>query len=577
MGYFSDLASSLKSKPAKFWKHFHSLSRRSRPACGSQVSATANDFNDYFLLIPHKTVANVVSTVPPTEYMDRLFGGGVPSLKFVPVDVESVSSIVSSLHVQKASGADGLPTRFVKASPFMARLITVLINKCIESSSVPFQWKQAIVTPVPKRKQCTSLTHFRPISVLPVLSKVLERVLHNQIQSHLIKHQLLSPHQSGFRAGYSTQDVLLHVTDKWLRAIDNRKYTGAVFLDLAKAFDTVDHSILCAKLTYYGFRGSSYDLLCSYLAQRQQRVLFQSRMSKWAAVSIGVPQGSILGPLLFALYVNDLPSVVNYCLLDLYADDAEMHCSDSDLQTVENCLQSDLTSVATWLGSSRLCLNVDKSNCMLIGSRQRVAGRTLSVSVGGSVLSQVHSVRYLGVLIDSVLSWNLHICNMISRVRSRLASIIRFGSLPPAVLCVLYSAFVMPLFDYCDVIWSPSTAKQTCLVERIHLKFVRRLPSSYHPKFPFTLTERRRFHTAIQIFKSLRRISPPYLHDIFQFSKDVTGRLSRNINGLFVPRVFTNYGKRSFYYRGTVLWNSLRSTVTGAITLSSFRTCYLTS
>ena len=215
--------------------------------------------------------------------------------------------------------------------------------------------------------------------------------------------------------------MLLYVTDKWLRAIDNRKYTGAVLLDLAKAFDTVDHSILCAKLTYYGFRGSSYDLLCSYLAQRQQRVLFQSRMSKWAAVSIGVPQGSILGPLLFALYVNDLPSVVNYCLLDLYADDAEMHCSDSDLQTVENCLQSDLTSVATWLGSSRLCLNVDKSSCMLIGSRQRVAGQTLSVSVGGSVLFQVHSVQYLGVLIDSVLSWNLHICNMISRVRSRLA------------------------------------------------------------------------------------------------------------------------------------------------------------
>ena len=151
---------------------------------------------------------------------------------------------------------------------------------------------------VPKRKQCTSLTHFRPISVLPVLSRVLERVLHNQIQSHLMKYHLLSSHQSGFRTGHSTQDLLLHVTDKWLRAIDEGKYTGAVFLDLAKAFDTVDHSILCTKLMYYGFRGSSYDLLINYLAQRQQRTLFQSKMSKWAAVSIGVPQGSILGPLL---------------------------------------------------------------------------------------------------------------------------------------------------------------------------------------------------------------------------------------------------------------------------------------
>ena len=356
-----------------------------------------------------------------------------------------------------------------------------------------------------------------------------------------MKYHLLSSHQSGFRTGYSTQDLLLHVTDKWLRAIDEGKYTGAVFLDLAKAFDTVDHSILCTKLMYYGFRGSSYDLLINYLAQQQQRTLFQSKMSKWAAVSIGVPQGSILGPLLFALYINDLPSVVSHCLLDLYADDAELHFCGSDLRVVENGLQSDLNSVATWLGSSRLCLNVDKSSCMLIGSRQRVAGQTLSVSIGGSVLSRVHSVRYLGVLIDSALSWNLHICNMLSRVRSRLASIIRFGSLPPAVLCALYSAFVMPLFDYCDVIWTPSTAKQTCMIERIHSKFMHKLPSSFSSKFQFTLTERRRFHTAIQIFKSLHRISPPYLHDIFQFSKDVTGHLSRNVNRLFVPRVFINY------------------------------------
>ena len=132
--------------------------------------------------------------------------------------------------------------------------------------------------------------------------------------------------------------------------------------------------------------------------------------------------------------------------------------------------------------SSCLCLNVDKSTC----SRQRVAGRTLSVSVGGSVLSQVHSVRYLGVLIDCVLSWNLHICNMVSRVRSKLASMIRFGSLPPAVLCVLYSPFVMRLFDYCDVIWTPSTGKQTCLIERVHSKFICKLPSLHHSKFPFT-------------------------------------------------------------------------------------------
>jgi len=150
----------------------------------------------------------------------------------------------------------------------MARLITVLINQCIESSSVPSQWKQATVTPVPKFKNYTSLSHFCPISVLSTLSKVLERILYDQMVSHLNKHNLLTPHQSGFRSGYSTQDVLLCITDKWLRAIDEGKYTGAIFLDVAKAFDTVDHAILCSKLKYYGFQGASYALICDYLSNR---------------------------------------------------------------------------------------------------------------------------------------------------------------------------------------------------------------------------------------------------------------------------------------------------------------------
>ena len=143
---------------------------------------------------------------------------------------------------------------------------------------------------------------------------------------------------------------------------------------------------------------------------------------------------------------------------------------------VETCLQSDLDCVATWLHSSCLCLNADKSNCMLIGSRQRVAGKELNISVGGNMLTQVNSARYLGVLIDSVLSWTLHVRSMISRIRYRLALIVRYGSLPPAVLCVLYSVFLMPLFDYCDIVWSPSTAKQTCLIE----KFILSSLISYH-------------------------------------------------------------------------------------------------
>ena len=215
-------------------------------------------------------------------------------------------------------------------------------------------------------------------------------------------------------------------------------------------------------------------------------------------------------------------------------------------------------------------LNVIKSSSMLLGSRQRIANKSLDVSVGGTSLPQVNSVRYLGIIIDNTLSWSLHISSVVSRVRSHVASLIRYGSLPPAVLCLLYTAFVLPLFDYCDVVWCPTTAKLTAMIEKVHSKFVKSLPPSN--RLSFTLTERRRYHTA----KSIRKSSPSYLQGIFEYSKDVTGHVGRNtgIHRIFVPRVFNNCGKRSFYYRGSVLWNNLSSAVVEAASLSLFKRLY---
>jgi len=208
-----------------------------------------------------------------------------------------------------------------------------------------------------------------------------------------------------------------------------------------------------------------------------------------------------------------LPTVVKYSMLDLYADDAEMHCSHSDLSVVESYLQSDLDAVTHWLCSSQLCLNVVKSNSMLIGSHQRIANKTLNVSVESTSLS---FVRYLGVTIDPTLSWNLHVSNVVSRARYRIASILRFGSLSPQILCLLYTAFVLPVFDYCNVVWCPTTAKFTSMTKRIHSKFIKKLPPSCASKLSFTLTEHRHYHTAIQVFKSVNNCSPSYLQNIFR-------------------------------------------------------------
>ena len=231
------------------------------------------------------------------------------------------------------------------------------------------------------------------------------------------KYGLLIPHQSGFRSGHSTQDVLLHVTDRWLRAIDEGKYTGAVFLDLAKAFDTVNHTILCSKLRHYGFQEALYDLLYAYLSNRQQRTLFNGDISDWGTIAIGVPQGSILDLLLFALYLNDLPIATQLSNIPFYI------CMLMQLGTMEAHVQSNLDAVALWLCSSQLCLNVVKSNAMLIGSHQRTAGKSLNVSVGGTVLNQFNSVcTWVFQLILHYHGHYVFVTYIVSRVRFRLSS-----------------------------------------------------------------------------------------------------------------------------------------------------------
>ena len=301
------------------------------------------------------------------------------------VEVQDVVEYISNLNINKAARIDGISTKFIRASPHcMALLLTKLINKSVLSSTIPDCWKVAIVTPILKSQNSNSLSNFHPISVLPVFSKILEQVVSDLIVAHFCKHDLFSEKQSGFHNGYSTQDVLLHVTDSFLGAIDSGHYVGTIFLDLAKAFDCVNHDILLQNLPYYGIKGDALSWLASFLCDITQQVIFQGSLSSRGYIKVGVSQGSILGPLLFSIYVNDLPNVISLSNINMFADDTELHFSHRDLSTVEQTLQTDIDNASVWLVVNKLKLNVVKSLCMLVGSCQRINGKYLNLVLNGA-------------------------------------------------------------------------------------------------------------------------------------------------------------------------------------------------
>ena len=384
------------------------------------------------------------------------FGIGSNHFHFVPVTVEAVLDGLKSLVVAKASGPDGLAARILKlAAPMIAGSLTTLFNVCLTEGVFPDDWKLANVYPVFKPGDSQLLTNYRPISVLSILAKVFESLVHRQIYSYFSTNNLLSSAQSGFRSGHSTQDLLIKVPEDWKIALDCDKIVGITFIDLRKAFDAIDHSLLVAKLRAYGFDDVSIRWFRNYLSIHRQRVVLDNVYSDWATVHRGVPQGSVLGPLMFIIYMNNLPNVICHSHLHLFADDITMYISGADPVLVQDDLNSDLASLFEWVTSNGFAVNVSKSQSMLLARRHRRHQlSSIQLLLNNNVLRVHKSVKYLGIIVDENLSWSEQVRNVRRRSLCALAAIRRVSlCLPSNILITLYNAFILPYLTYCCVVW----------------------------------------------------------------------------------------------------------------------------
>ena len=337
---------------------------------------------------------------------------------FPPITPNQTKRLIEAIPSSKATGVDGVSARILKiAAPALAPSLAKLINICIASGTFPTAWKQAKVTPIHKQKSKTDKNNYRPISVLPVLSKIFERHLHNSLSTFLKDNNLLYSLQSAFRKHHSTETALIDIVDRMLLNLDDNRVNGLVFADFQKAFDLVNHEVLIEKLRIYGLEDNSLDLVRSFLQNRTQRTVVRGAQSSPQALSHGVPQGSVLSPLLFLVHINDLPEAVSQpTTVDIFADDTTLGSHSPYTNTPELCsrLCQSTLELEKWTGNNRFKLNMDKTKSMFVtGTRLRAkmdhCDQMEIRSSKGDVLETTTSHKLLGVYIDPDLSFNEHV------------------------------------------------------------------------------------------------------------------------------------------------------------------------
>ena len=386
-------------------------------------------------------------------------------------------------------------------------------------------------------------------------------------------YRFITPDQSAYLKNHSTQTSLLKVTNDWYHNIENNLITGVCFFDISKCFNAIDHDILLFKLEKYGIRGKEFQWFSSYLNNRKQATKCNDRMSSFQSVCTGVPQGSILGPILFLLFMNDLPMYVGNC--NLYADDTMLDATGKTIDEVTDSLQLEINKLSLWFKHNHLTTNATKSSTMLIGSRQRIKDYVnrpnLGLNLDGDVIRNQTNCRYLGVDIDSYLSFDFMMHNICNKLSSKVSMIQRLSlSIPTYYLNQLYYAFVQPLLDYCILIWGNTTENNLNKIQKFQNRSARIVCKLYDFAYSglslvksngwLNVRQRRDFLYCTLIHKCIYGIAPNYLSDHLTLYDDVqSSRITRQSTQLLlhVPFVKHSLCQKSFSVYGPFIWNTL--------------------
>ena len=506
-----------------------------------------------------------------------------PPFRFSNIPVENVALTLKCLKVSKSTGLDKIPAKVLKiASSIIAPSLTFIFNLSLSSGIFIDDWKNARVCPVYKGNDRRDMGNYRPISILPIISKVFEKEVFQQLYHYLKVNSILSKFQSGFRPLHSTVSALIQMCDDWSDNMDKGRVTGVVFLDIRKAFDSVDHSILIEKVQFYGVADRELMWFKSYLTARQQQCLVNGCLSSQSNLLCGVPQGSILAPLLFLIYINDLPNCLKFTTPCLYADDTKIFTSSFDSGVLANNINSDLKILSDWLIVNKLQFHPLKTKLMVVGSTYNLNTKSgeLSniISIDNNLVSRVPSNKCLGVLLDEKLTFETHIDYICKKTCAGIGALRRIKPFVPlCTLVTLYRSLFEPYFDYCSPLWDTCVKQLNDKLQKNQNRAGTVLTGSSYDVRSIDVLDNLKWktlETSINLmYKILNDLSALQLSNSFvKLNATNVNYNLRNIEtDLALPRPYTNFLKRSFRYSGAMLWNNLSYEAKTAQSLADFK------
>ena len=492
---------------------------------------------------------------------------------FTPITEEQVSEKIKNLDKKKASTFNGIPSKILAENyDIISPFVTKIYNESNTDLHFPDTLKLADITPTYKKDDSTNKENYRPVSILSSVSKIFERSMFDQMSDYIDK--FLSPYLCGFRKGCSTQHSLIVMLEKWKNALDNGKYGGALLTDLSKAFDCLDHKLLIAKLHAYGFDYDSLAYIYSYLSDRKHRTKVNNSFSSWASIISGVPQGSILGPLLFNIYINDIFFFIKETELTNYADDSTPYAINANINELIKSLENDSSILIKWFSDNYLVMNADK--CHLLVTKQE---NNIFLKVDNNIIENSKTVKLLGITIDNKLDFNEHVSKLCNKASTKLHALARISNfMNPHKLRILIKTFFESQFSYCPLVWMFHSRTLNNRINKLHERALRMVYKECNLTFEqllekdnsFTIHHRNLQKLTIEIYKIINDVSPPIMKQIFPLANNLYDL--RNKNPFISTNVHTVHnGTETISYRGPQIWALVPDNIKGSKSINEFK------